>query len=137
MGVARSPQKPMKVALGGGALPFDDPLDSKSGAFNREPRGVIYSFPKRELASPKKNIAPAAHKIYPTRCGLFFQMSDFTVSRGICYFGISHVHAPCCFAPPPVGGNGTSNQLENPRQGVPFRGLPPIAKGVGVVVEGA
>ena len=35
-----------------------------------------------------------------------------------------------------MGGDGTSNQQENPRQGAPSRGLPPIARGVGEVVRG-
>ena len=38
--------------------------------------------------------------------------------------------------PPPVGVNGTSNKQENPRQGAPSGGLPPIARGGGFVIDG-
>ena len=37
----------------------------------------------------------------------------------------------------PMGGDGASNYQENPRQGATSRDLPSIARGVGVVVEGA
>ena len=35
-----------------------------------------------------------------------------------------------------MGGNGTSNEHETPKQRAPSRGPPPIARGVNVVVEG-
>ena len=57
------------------------------------------------------------------------------LSRWACIF-LYTIYLQSHFVRPPGGGEWNGQLAENPRQGAHSRGLPPIARGVGVVVRG-